>query len=140
MARAPGPESLSGVAACAAIPGAGGWLALWHTDLVSPATLQSLLVVAGLLVSGVFIAAFRFALRETSSHSVSPYEADLPRAELFGARVTSNNRWHRGVARQRLLGGVHVVQAGLVAFGITSVFIMFVCMAGVIASMLFGSG
>jgi hypothetical protein len=34
---------------------------------------------------------------------------------------------------------VQVVQAGLVAVGITSVFIMFVCMAGMLFFMLLGS-
>lgn len=108
-----------------------------HT--VSPTTLHSLAAVAVMLAGGVFIAAFKFALREAWGAQNCAGDPDLPRAAVYGVRAISTNRWHRGASRQMLIHHVQLVQAGIVAFGITSVFIMFLCLAGMIFFMLLGS-
>lgn len=79
----------------------------------------------------VFVSAFRYALRECRVDS-----EDIARAIIHdGAR-----RWRRGAVRSQLRGqarrGVTVLQAGFVAVGITSTFVMTLCMAGVIVSLL----
>ncbi len=103
---------------------------------MSPSALQSLAVIAGLIAGGIFITAFKFALREARTQRQHCFEPEVPRAVLHGARSLSKNRWHRGVNRQRFIHQLHYCQAALVAFGVTSVFLMFLTMAGAVAMML----
>lgn len=110
-----------------------------HTGLVYPSFLEPLLTVVGLVSLGVFVLAFKCTISEASNHSrARGYEPDLPRAALSNTRGTTGQRWLRGASKQRILRHVPVVQAGLVAVGITSIFIMFLCMAGVLVTLLLG--
>jgi hypothetical protein len=90
------------------------------------------------MAASVFVAAFKVALREATTLRHQPGDADLPRAKLHGSGAMSRNPWHRGSSKQWCLRQVHYLQAALVAFGITSVFVMFLCILGIIASMLIG--
>ncbi len=98
--------------------------------------IEVLVTGASLLSLTVFILAFRFAIKEACCPRFHTYEPELPVAELRNASGLVGQRWMRGASKQRLLQGIRLVQAGLVAFGIMSIFIMFLCMAGVVAAML----
>jgi hypothetical protein len=101
---------------------------------VLPGTLQ-LIAAAGVLVAiVVFVAAYRFALRECADVRDQLGQADLPRAAIHDG----GRRWTAGARRQRALRSMSVVQAGFVAVAITSIFVMAVCMAGIIGVMLLG--
>lgn len=106
---------------------------------MSAFTLETLAAFSLLVSASVFVAAFKFALREADRTSAHPFGPELPRAELHGVGMRSRNRWHHGASRQKLIRRVQVAQAVLVAIGITSVFIMFLCMAGIIGVMIVGS-
>jgi Sec-independent protein secretion pathway component TatC len=95
------------------------------------------LIVGGAVFAAflVFVAAFRFALRECAETRELACQPDIPRASIHAHGAS---RWLRGQHRQRALRGVKVLQAGFVAVGITSVFVMTLCMAGVIGVLLFG--
>src|SRR5258705_119183 len=100
------------------------------------AALPWILTAAGLLCCAVFVAAFRFALREAAEqqreHSFHP---EVPRAVIQrGGHVGA--RWCEGLRRQHLIEGWAMLQATFVALGITAVFVMFLCMAGVVGVML----
>jgi hypothetical protein len=83
----------------------------------------------------VFTAAFRFALRECSEpHRAIDRPVDIPRAAIH----TGGQRWTAGQGRQRALHSVRMLQAGFVAMGITSVFVMALCMVGIVGLMIFG--
>lgn len=95
-----------------------------------------MLIAASLVITlGVFLAAFKFALREALAHREHAYAPELPRAEVVVGHATSR-QWARGAGKQRALRGIQYLQAGVVAFGITAVFIMLMCMAGIVAVML----
>jgi hypothetical protein len=96
------------------------------------------LTVAAIMAGSVFVAAFKVALREATTLRHQAADPDLPRAALHGVGAMSRNPWHRGSSKQWLIQKVHYLQAALVAFGITSVFVMFLCILGIIASMLIG--
>jgi len=85
----------------------------------------------------VFVAAFRFALRECAEARELACQPDIPRAAIHASRA-SGDRWLVGHAKQRALRGIKVLQAGFVAVGITSIFVMTLCMAGIIGVLLFG--
>jgi len=82
----------------------------------------------------VFAAAFRFALRECAEARELACQPDIPRASIHDG----DPRWRAGAHRQRALRGMTMLQAGFVAVGITSVFVMAVCMAGTVGLMIFG--
>ena len=109
---------------------------LCHTDDVP--LLEPLLTVAGLLSIGVFVLAFKSAVSETCLTRDRGYAPELPRAALRNAGRTTGQRWLRGASKQRILRHVPLFQAGLVAAGITAIFIMFLCMAGVLATLAVG--
>jgi hypothetical protein len=97
------------------------------------------LTVAAIMAGSVFVAAFKVALREATTTRHDAEDPDLPRAALHRSGSISCGEWHREAAKQWLIRQVHYLQAGLVAFGVTSVFVMFLCILGIIASMLIGS-
>ncbi len=103
---------------------------------MAPST-ASLLLAAGVFTAiAVFVAAFRFALRECAeSRDLGPFRPDLPRAAIHPQ--VSGDRWLRGAGRQRAIASVRLLQAGFVAIGITSVFVMAACMAGIVGLMIF---
>lgn len=82
----------------------------------------------------VFVAAYRFALRECADARELACGPDLPRAAIHRGGA----RWLAGVHRQRALGSVRVLQAGFVAVGITSIFVMCLCGIGIVGLMIFG--
>ena len=110
---------------------------LWQDDRVSLSLLYTIGVAVLVISLCVFVAAFKFALVEATSHEQDL--GGLPRAELYKAHPGSNNRWHRGAGRQHLLKQVHLLQAGLVAFGITAVFFMILCMTAICVAVAAGS-
>jgi hypothetical protein len=73
-----------------------------------------ILGAAVLATLAVFMAAFRFALREAGS--------TLPRAQALPAKG----------------GTMRLVQAGFVALAMTSVFVMIVCALGIVALVIAG--
>jgi hypothetical protein len=91
------------------------------------------MLVAGvaLVVVFVFSAAFRFAIREGAGAREA---AALPRAAV----LRGGDRWLLGARKQRAVGAMRLVQAGLVALGITSVFVMVVCALGIVGLMIAG--
>lgn len=94
-----------------------------------------LLVALGVLATMVvFMGAFRFALRECAETRELACQPDIPRAAIHGGQ----RRWTIGATRQRALHSVKLLQAGFVAVGITAVFVMTMCMAGIVALMVFG--
>jgi hypothetical protein len=94
-----------------------------------------LILGAGLLAAiFVFTAAYRFALRECAEARELACQPDIPRAAIHDGA----SRWLAGAHRQRALRGVNMLQAGFVAVGITSVFVMTLCMAGIVGLMIFG--
>jgi hypothetical protein len=100
--------------------------------------LEPLLTAIGALSLGVFILAAKFVAPEVGQRGARRFEPALPRA---ATRVTGHAvgaRWRRGLGRERLLFCVGLLQIGIVAVGVTAVFVMFLCMAGVMASMLLG--
>lgn len=82
----------------------------------------------------VFVGAFRFALRECAETRELACQPDIPRAAIHGGE----RRWTIGATRQRALRGVKLVQAGFIAVGITAVFVMTMCMCGIVALMVLG--
>jgi hypothetical protein len=100
--------------------------------------LEPLLSAIGALSLGVFILAFRFIASETSLARAQRFEPSLPRAALRTTGHAAGPRWLRGLGRQRLLACVRVLQNAIVARGVTATFIMFLCMAGIVATMLVG--
>jgi hypothetical protein len=97
-------------------------------------TLQ-LIIGAGLFATIlVFVAAFRFALRESAESRELACQPDLPRAAIHGG----GPRWSEGKARARAARHVQQLQAVFIALGITGVFVMAVCMAGIVGLMIFG--
>lgn len=102
--------------------------------MFDPAALQWILIAAGILTGGVFMIAFRFAVREGRRGR----SADaLPPVWVVGGLARST--MVRGRTRGRVLRGMRLVQAGMVAVGITAVFFMFLCLAAMIAVALVGT-
>ena len=101
--------------------------------------MQTLITVCALLSVAVFVAAFKFALREALDSRSYPFEPEIPRARLHAMGRRPGNEWHRGAGKQTIVRHLQIVQAGFVAVGITSVFIMFICMTGVVGMMLIGA-
>ena len=105
---------------------------------MAPHALHFLLGAGLLAAMFVFAAAYRFALRECADpHPARPWTvpaAELPRASIHSGAA----RWTLGQHHQRAVQGVRVIQAGLVAAGITSVFVMGVCMLGIVGVAVFG--
>jgi hypothetical protein len=90
-----------------------------------------LIIAAGLFSTIlVFTAAYRFALRE----SAEARDLAIPRAAIHGG----DRRWLEGASRARAVKQVQHLQAVFVALGITGVFVMAVCMAGIVGLMIFG--
>ena len=67
----------------------------------------------------VFLVAFRFAAREWAGASD---RIEIPRAQVLPGKG----------------GAMRLVQAGFVALGITSIFVMVVCALGIVALMIAG--
>lgn len=110
---------------------------------MSPSLLEPLLTVVSLLSLGVFVLAFKFVAHEACHSREHRFAPSLPRAALWTAgrgasERGAGERWLRGLGRQRLLSCVRTMQTGIVAFGVTAAFIMFLCMAGIVAAMLVG--
>ena len=112
---------------------------MWHNAEVSSSILQTLLTTCALLAGAVFVTAFKIALREACRNRTHSFEPELPRAELYQLGNRPGNQWHRGAGKQQLVRRLQFVQAGFVAVGVTSIFVMFLCMTGVVALMVVGS-
>lgn len=99
--------------------------------------IEPLLTIVGLVSLGVFVLAFKLAASEAcNSARARTYEPELPRAALSNVTGTTGRRWLRGAGKQQIIRHIPFVQAGLVAFGITSIFIMLLCMTGVLLTLL----
>jgi hypothetical protein len=100
--------------------------------------LEPLLTAIGALSLGVFILAAKFVAPEVCQRGTRRFEPALPRAATHVTGHAAGARWLRGLGRERLFFCVDLLQVGIVAIGVTAVFVMFLCMAGVMASMLLG--
>ena len=67
---------------------------VWQDHEVTLSLLYSIAVAVSLVALGVFLVAFRFALREATSEDHGRHTDSLPRARVRGARLWSRNRWH----------------------------------------------
>lgn len=99
-----------------------------------PVLLAAGIVVAVAVAAIVFTAAFRFALRECAEARALSAQPGLPRATIVTS-AGSGARWSRGRAAQRALRGMTLLQAGVVAAGITAVFVMGLCLAAMVGVM-----
>lgn len=106
---------------------------------MSASLLQTVLTTCALLAGVVFVASFKLALKEVHRNRSHPFEPELPRAELYELGKHPDNPWHQGARKYRCLRFFQLVQAGFVAIGITSIFVMFLCMAGVVSLMILGT-
>ena len=97
------------------------------------------MAACALLAGAIFVASFKFALKEVRSDHTRPFEPEIPRAWLCEPGKRQGREWRRGILKQRLINQTQVFQAVFVAVGITSVFAMFSCMAGVVAFLLVSS-
>ena len=109
-----------------------------HTDRVGLALVEPLLTAIGTLSLGIFILVFKFVAPEVCQTQAQRFEPALPRAATRITRSAAGARWRRGLGRQRLLSLIRVLQIGIIAVGVTAAFVMFLCMAGVMATMLMG--
>jgi hypothetical protein len=98
--------------------------------------LEPLLTAIGTLSLGIFILAFKFVAPEVCQSREQRFEPALPRAATRVTGHAAGARWRRGLGRERLLSCIRLLQLGIVAVGVTAVFIMFLSMVGVMASML----
>ncbi|WP_428264948.1 hypothetical protein [Haliangium sp.] len=98
--------------------------------------LEPLLTVVGLLSLGVFVLAFKFAFHESLEQSEQSVAPHLPRAAVGQVRGMQAARWGRAARGHRLLAVGRVLQAGVMAAGVTSVFVMILCTLGMVATML----
>ncbi len=98
---------------------------------MSPSALQLAVLGVAILIAAVFVASFRFALRECSG-GPGRGAADLPRAEIRHGGA----RWTVGARKQRAMSNLRFLQAGFVAMGITSIFVMVVCAVGIVVLMI----
>ena len=100
--------------------------------------LYSIAIAILVLTIGVFVISFRLAFRETNDGH-GDRASRLPTARVRDARMVSGDGGWRTVA-WRATGRpgarpAHIFQAGLVAVGISAVFLMVVCMASICVAM-----
>lgn len=106
-----------------------GQVRLWHTGSVLAASVvHSVVLFVAVITAVVFGVAFQFGL--VVARQVDPRRsARVPVARLLlnGLmwRDRARERWRRAVAH-----GVYVLHAGCIAFAITAVFVMFLCLVG----------
>ena len=100
--------------------------------------MEPLLTAIGTLALGIFILVFKFVAPEVCQTQAQRFEPALPRAATRVSRHATGARWLHGLGRQRLLSCIHLLQIGIIAVGVTAAFIMFLCIAGVMATMLMG--
>jgi hypothetical protein len=110
-----------------------------HTDRVGLTLLEPLLTTIGMLSFGVFLLVFKFVAPEVCQRGEQRFEPVLPRAATHVTGHAAGARWLRGLGQERLLACIRLLQIAIVAVGMTAAFVMFLCMAGVMASMLMGS-
>jgi hypothetical protein len=99
---------------------------------------EPLLTALGTLSLGIFILVFKLVAPEVCQTQAQRFEPALPRAATRVTGHAAGARWLRGLGRQRLLACIRVLQIGIVAVGVTVAFILFLCMAGVMAAILLG--
>ncbi|ACY12762.1 hypothetical protein Hoch_0121 [Haliangium ochraceum DSM 14365] len=97
-----------------------------------------LLTLFGLLSCVYFVFAFKFVRSEYGRRS-HPFQPTLPRAVLRHNAPCMGRRWVRGRRRQQSLVCARQVQIGIVAIGMTAAFVMFLCMAGIMLTVLIGT-
>ena len=98
-------------------------------------SLQTLILIAVTLTAGVFVCAFRVALR----YQQPPNHPQVPRAVLHSTRLFAYHPWHRDSVKQRLLHSTCYLEAAIVALAVTSVFVTFLCLVGVLISGIIGA-
>jgi hypothetical protein len=97
---------------------------------VSGAVLQWLFAGIGVACGAVFLVAFGHAARLTRARERA---TGLPPARLVEDGVV---RSRPRLDRERAQHGIRMFQAGLVAFGVTAVFFMCLCMLGIVILLL----
>lgn len=98
-----------------------------QTEAVSGGLLQWLFAGVGVACGAVFLASFGYAARLTRARERS---TGLPPARIVEDGVV---RRHPGLDRDRAQRAIRMFQAGLVAFGVTAVFFMCLCLIGIVA-------
>src|SRR5262245_22733336 len=89
--------------------------------------LEAVVGLSALASALVFAIAFRVGLRDARRREAA--EIQLPRAVI----ASGDPRWLSGQRRQRWLGRVPAVQAAFVAMAVTSIFVMSLCLAAMVA-------
>lgn len=107
-----------------------------QTRSVIGSFIEPILTVVGLLSMCVFVLAFKFAVREAAESHEHRFEPPLPRAALGVGRGPTWHRWRHSRRGAKLAKVARLAQSGVIAAGVTSVFIMFLCTAGVVATVL----
>jgi hypothetical protein len=87
---------------------------------------QWLIACVGIACAAVFVASFGYAARLTCARQE---DVGLPPARVVADGVL---RRHPGLERQRAERAIRLFQAGLVAFGVTAVFFMCLCLIGIV--------
>lgn len=98
--------------------------------MITAATVQWIVLLTGAVAGVVFAVAFKYALREACSDLEDPAQSELPTATLKASGRMNRRSVARARAKQSALGGLRMLQAGFIAFGVTSIFIMLTCMIG----------
>ncbi len=86
-----------------------------------------LIGAVGLAATAVFVVAYRYAARQTGAHSLEP----VPRAEVVAGTGDES--------RQQVYRTLRILQAGAIAFGITAIFFMVLCLIACIALLAVGT-
>ena len=100
--------------------------------------MEPLLTALGTLSLGIFILVFKLVAPEVGQPHAQRFEPALPRAATRVTGHAAGVRWLRGLGRQRLLCCIRLLQIGIIAAGVTVASILFLSMAGVMATMLLG--
>ncbi len=94
---------------------------------MSSGLLQWLVGSVGLASAAVFVVAYRYAARQTGARMAEP----VPRAEIVSGAGDGS--------QQQVVRTLRVLQAGAIAFGITAIFFMALCLIGVVALLVAGT-
>ena len=87
-----------------------------------------ILFVGGAISIVVFAVSFRYTLSTHTRREGS----QLPRAELLKSTAVGRSDRARAASKHRAMRAIGVLQAGLVAFGITAIVFMVLCLVGAI--------
>jgi hypothetical protein len=111
-----------------AIDSPGDWCQT--IEVITAAAIQWIVLLTAAIAGVVFAVAFKYALREACSDLEDPDQGELPTATVKAAGRVERRAVAKARAKQSALSGLRMLQAGFIAFGVTSIFIMLTCMVG----------